>query len=552
MDAVIAYLNDVPLASLMLVVSLGFVVGRVSWRGVWVGTAASTLVVALLLGHLGLSLRGLYGEVLPPVTVGLFGFALFIYSVGFEAGPRFFASLTGRTGWRFVLAGALVNVLAVATAVGVGTALDLDASTVAGILAGALTSAPTYAAASEVAPQPDRLSVAFAVAYPVGFVGLVTVIQVLPRVWSAAPDPTRPSEDEDSRAGERRLRPQHGAPEVTRVYRAAREPALGVPLRELDLTHRTGGVIQRIRRGDELLMPHGASVLRKDDVLSVTGRVDELHRFEELVGPEEQDDLLGELHGTRRIEVTNPQVFGCTLAELDLIERFGVVAHRIESGETLIEPTARATVQKHDVVELVGEPEALGNAASYLGRLEPPATRTNIAIYAAGILLGVLLGNFTLRPLGVDFTLGLAGGLLIAGLVLGRFRRIGPFSANVPLAARQLVRDLGILLFVAEIGLGVGEQLTEGGGYALWQTALGGLVVMMVPLVAVLLLARHLFHMAPLDALGSVCGGMTSSAALVVLKRAAARNDPAVTFAAAYAVASVLVTMSGHVVVWLM
>jgi len=122
----------------------------------------------------------------------------------------------------------------------------------------------------------------------------------------------------------------------------------------------------------------------------------------------------------------------------------------------------------------------------------------------------------------------------------------------VPLAARQLVRDLGILLFVAETGLEAGAQLAAGGEYAVWKTALSSLAVMAVPLFTVLLLARFVFRMTTLDALGSVCGGMTSSAALVVLKRVAARNEPAVTFAAAYAVASVLVTMAGHVVVWLM
>jgi putative transport protein len=139
--------------------------------------------------------------------------------------------------------------------------------------------------------------------------------------------------------------------------------------------------------------------------------------------------------------------------------------------------------------------------------------------------------------------------LLLSGVVLGRLRQIGPFSAQVPRAARQLVRDLGILLFVAESGLEAGAHLAGVGTDIVWRSVAGGGFVVALSLVVSLFIGRRLLRLPPFEALGSVCGGMTSSAALVVLRRAAGPAEPAVSYAAAYAVASVLVTLAGQLVV---
>ena len=181
-DDAIDFLNQNPFACLMLVVAAGYLLGVPRWRGMSLGPAGGTLFVALFLGHFGLRLGGLYGEPKPAVTVGTFGFALFIYSVGFEAGAGFFATLRSTRGWRMVTVGVAVNVVAVLVAVVCGFWLELDASTTAGVLAGALTSAATLAAVSEVCPDPAALSVAFGLTFPFGLVGLVFLVQTLPRL----------------------------------------------------------------------------------------------------------------------------------------------------------------------------------------------------------------------------------------------------------------------------------------------------------------------------------------------------------------------------------
>ena len=164
----------------------------------------------------------------------------------------------------------------------------------------------------------------------------------------------------------------------------------------------------------------------------------------------------------RRVVVLASDAAGKTLAELDLARRCDCLVVGIERGEVHIEPSAGAHVQRGDVLEVVGRRGDVREAAALLGRLERPSYETDIGVYAGGIFLGLLIGRLGLDVFGVDFSFGVAGGLLVSGILLGRVRRFGPFHTHVPRAARQLVRDLGILLFVAETGVRAGGSSLAG------------------------------------------------------------------------------------------
>ncbi|MDH3591931.1 MAG: hypothetical protein OER88_08640, partial [Planctomycetota bacterium] len=191
-------------------------------------------------------------------------------------------------------------------------------------------------------------------------------------------------------------------------------------------------------------------------------------------------------------------------------------------------------------------------AAAELGRFERATDQTDIAVYAGGILIGLLLGSMHMRFAGLDWRLGTAGGLLLAGVVLGRLRKIGPFHAHVPQAARQLVRDLGILLFVAETGVRAGQSDLSGLRSVFWPTMASAVVVVSVPVLVAAFAGRWWLRLRAVDTWGGIGGGLTSSAALTTLRRAADGNGPALAYAASYAVASVLITVAGPVLVLLM
>ncbi len=548
MAELVRELNGVPLAGLMLVVALGFTLGRFSFRGFSLGPAGGTLLVALLAGAAGLSFREIYGEGRPLLTVGGFGFALFIYSVGFEAGPQFFSSLRGGPGWRFVLVGVTVSVLAVLAAVAAGRLFSLGGSITAGVLSGALTSAPTYAAAAEICSDRAALAVSFALTYPVGLAGVILLVQFLPRFFG------------DRLAGDLRFdaRPEDPdrlppGPEVTRAFRVEREGVLGRTLRELDLTHATGCYVTRLHRGTEVHIPHAGTMLELGDHVLARGRLDELRAFEALVGPEIYDEELRKRFSSpRRIAVTHRAAAGKTLAELRIPQRHRCLVTAVDRAGVAVEPSAELVILRGDVLEVTGPPGGVRAVAEELGRFEGPTNETDIAVYAGGIFLGILLGRARLTALGFPFTLGTAGGLLLAGVLLGRFRRIGPLSANVPAPARQLVRDLGILLFVAETGVAAGGSSHTGLHGLYWPTLAAAALVVLLPVLGAVFVGRRILHLNPAETWGSVGGGMTSSTALLAIRRAAESNEPALSYAAAYAVASVLVTVAGQVVVLLM
>ncbi|MEO1368874.1 MAG: TrkA C-terminal domain-containing protein, partial [Acidobacteriota bacterium] len=258
MAALIDLLNNLPLAGLMLVVALGFTLGRLEWRQTALGPAGGTLLVALFFGALGLDFQHLYSERDPRITVGAFGFALFMYSVGFEAGPRFFSSLREKKAWRFPFLAVLVNVLAVGTAWLVARAFGFEESVAAGLLAGALTSAPTYAAAREVCADPDALALAFGLTFPIGLVGLVWLTQALPRIMrdDLARD-ADPDDADDDEAGPR--------PILSRAFEVEDPRALDATLAELDLVRRTGCYVTRLHRDGQVWVPDGATRLHRGD-----------------------------------------------------------------------------------------------------------------------------------------------------------------------------------------------------------------------------------------------------------------------------------------------
>jgi putative transport protein len=542
----IEFINQMPLAGLMLVTALGFMLGRLNLRQMSLGPAGGTLFAALVLGYCGVSLDSLYGEGPRHLTVGTLGFVLFIYSVGFEAGPRFFSSIRTRNGWKFITMAFVVNGLAVGLCIVWAKLFKIDAATTAGMLSGALTSAPTYAAASQAGLDNTRLAVAFAIAYPIGLIGLVLLIQTLPAILrqDLSKDAGGPDEAED---------PPAGRGEITRGFLVNEPEVVDRKLSELQLTRKCGVVLTRILRDETLVIPDGETELQTGDRILAVGHIDELHKLERMIGPEtETEELFARMPAARRVIVSQRAVFGKALAELDFIRRHHCVVTHIERGTEDIDPGADVHLLRNDVVVIAGSRDNMRNLAAELGDFEPALNETNIAIYTGGIFLGLLIGSFHLHPLGLDFSLGTATGLLIAGLFLGWLGRIGRHSTHVPKPARQLVRDLGILLFIGETGIDAGANLMEGLSIAPWQTMAGAALTTATAVIGTLFIGARVLRLKSLDNWGSVCGGLTSSAALHALRTKADSNDVTISYAAAYAVGSVVATIAGQfIALWL-
>lgn len=551
MDELVAFVNDIPLAGIMLVVAAGWLLGRVEWRGIGLSPSGGVLLVALVLGFYGLNFDALYGASdggLPRMTIGTFGFALFIYAIGFEAGPRFFSALAG-SGFKFVVLALVANGLALGTVVGASYLFTLDSSSTAGALAGALTSTPALASASEVVPDVGQMSVAYALAYPWGQVGLLLMVAVIPRLMRRPLRGAQGNED----LGEGRVQTyEDAAADRTRSYVVESTEVDGKRLRDLGLPAKVGVIVTRIRRGKEVMLPGPNVELKLGDVVLCSGKLSSLEKLESLLGQETYDpELRRSIPAPRRIQVAKSVAVGATLADLNLPSRFNCVVVRVERGVEFLDPVGDLKLEHFDVLEIVGRNANIRDVANEVGYLEQANFETNIAIYAFGILAGLLVGYLSVRIGGVSLSIGSAGGLLLVGLLLGRFRRIGRFSANVPKAARQLVRDLGILLFISEAGVRGGEALVEGLQTSPYLILLTGFVCTTLTVLGTLVVGQKVLRMKALDSWGALCGGMTSTTSLEAVNRQAGNNDAVVGYAATYAVASVLITLAGQLAVTL-
>lgn len=551
MQTLIERLNALPLAGLLLVTAVGFSLGRVAIRGIGLGPGGATLLLALGLGHLGLGAGR--GEATEAIA-GL-GFALFIYSVGFDAAPRCATCFRSRLGWHFMAVAIVVNAAAVLATWGAARSLGLSPQAAAGLLAGALTSPQTFAAASRLSGDVAEISVVFALTFPLGLTGVVLLVQLVPRLVRS--DLTRgAASDDEEYLAEKRGRPRFsgGSPEVTRAFRVVEEAVVGKSLRALDLTHRTGCVLSRIHRAGscEVEIALAEAELARDDVVIATGRRDELQELQVLLGPEVFDQELEDpRYPTRRVLLRDRRLDGQTLAQADLSGTYSCLVLSIERGDLVLEPAGGVVLHRGDILEVVGPRQQVRALAQTIGRFEPRGQQTDIALYSGGIALGLILGQLSFEIGGVRLGPGPAGALLLVGLLLGSRRRLGPWRTYVPFEARQLVRDLGILLFVGVTGLRAGHHLEEGVAVVAPSLFVAGFLVNAVVVTVALLVARLLLRLSPLDAWGSLSGGLTSSAALMAVRRASDSNDAALSYVIAFAFASILATLAGPLLVFL-
>lgn len=538
------FFDHAPLAGFMLVVALGFSLGRLDLRGLSLGPAGGTLLVAVTLGALGLDFSHLYvAESQPRLTLGALGFALFIYSVGFEAGPRFFGAVGDPKGWRLVLVGVLTNLLALGTAVVLGRALGFSESMAAGLLAGALTSAPTYAAAVEVTGDASSLAVVFALTFPIGLVGLVTLTQVLPRLMGDDLRFVGSADEEEEDAATIR-------PVLRRAFEVQRSGAVGRTLAELDLPATTGCRVVQVHRGSAVMPPTASTRLQAEDHVMAAGRLEQLEAFEARIGPEVYDaELRRRLPSPRAVVVNHPQALGKTLRELPVLSQYHCLVTEVQRQEVSIEPSADLRLERDDVALIVGRAENVRAVARHLGEFERSTRETDLAVYSGGIVIGLFLGFLAKLFFHLD---AYAVGLLAAGIVLGRFRRIGPWSAHVPVAARQLVRDLGILLFIAETGVAAGGQHLDAVQGRVPELLAAAAAVLLVAACGTVFAGRRLLRLGPVETWGATAGGMTSSSALAALRRTTEASELAVAYAASYAIGAVFATLSGRWVVALM
>lgn len=542
-----------PLVALFLSVSLGYLLGKIKFGFFELGGVCGTLFVALAIGQLNVEI----GDDLKNMA-----FALFIFTLGYTAGPQFFANIRG--GWRF----GIFSVIEVVTAIGltlVFVALfQFDVGTAAGIFAGSATESAVVGTASEAITHMDlaggkvselqsNIATAYSLTYLFGMVGIIIFAsQIAPRLLGI-----------DLREEAEKIAQELGADEqefddsgfpifVERAFKVGGQA--GQHVQEIEDRFHWTLTVSAIQRDDKTFSPEMTETFREGDIIFLRGRRTAVVEASDSFGDEVAfHEPIGFEVATQEVVLLNKKALTPSLHDLGSIVapelRRSVFVKSIRRMDQTVPAYPRTKLQIGDILTLYGPAERLDEAAEILGKKMPEAHVTDYFFLGLGLVVGLLIGQLAITIKGIELTLGQGGGALIAGLVFGWINMRQPRLGSMPRAAASFAKEFGLAVFIAAIGLKAGpdalKQLKE---YGLILPLIG-LVVSVGPAFVSLIIGAKLMKIPAPILLGAIAGQHCSTPTLVAVIERTGNSTPVIGYTVTYAISNVLLPLMGSVIV---
>jgi putative transport protein len=542
---------------LFLALAIGTMLGRLRVRGFAIGATACTLIVAVLLGQFGTF-------VIPPLLKSIF-FGLFVFTIGYRSGPEFFASLSVQTLGQVALA-LVIGACGLLVILIFAYALHLGPGTAAGLGAGALTQTSMMGTAAGALEQfglsPDavrqeqaNIAAGYAVTYVCGYILVLLYVPLIAPRLMGANLKEEAAKLEAALSGGAASKPDQLLYRKFQVRAYQVATAAGRTVGEIEAQIGRRAVIERILRGGQDVEVDACSRLQGGDEILLAGPSAVIVAAASAIGPEiEGEHVMRSVPGqVLDVFVTARDLHGRTLQEI--VERLGN-AHgvflRALSRRDLEVPVGPGTrIYIGDVMTLVGLTKDLNRVVPNVGQAFRSSDKTDIAYLATGLAVGLLVGLLSLRIGSVPLTLGGGGGALVAGLVCGWLRARRPTIGAFPPTAQQSLIDLGLGGFVASIGLANGPAAVAAIQTHGFMLLGAGIVVTLTPLIVGTLFAHRVLRMNPVVVCGALAGAMTVDAAVSGACEVAESQTPVLGVAVPYAVANVLLTVLGPLIVGL-
>uniref|UniRef100_UPI003217C015 aspartate:alanine exchanger family transporter n=1 Tax=uncultured Draconibacterium sp. TaxID=1573823 RepID=UPI003217C015 len=507
--------------ALFLIVALGFIVGRIKVFGLSLDVSA-VIFVALVFGH--------YGIVIP-LDFQYLGLVLFIFTIGIQAGPGFFESFKKEGRQLASFASLLILIAGIVTVV-IISVFRIDTNIAVGLLTGALTSTPGLAAAIDYTGSP-LASIGYGVGYPFGVIGVILFIRFLPKILGTS---VKQAEDDYSS----KLKEEF--PEILRRnFIVENENVIGKSIGELRIRFMTKAVVSRVVHNGKAITPTPGLVLHKGDLIKAVGTEEALHNVELLIGPVTDEEIaLDPKYDVRSVLVTNKEVVNITVGKLNLLHTYNATITRIRRSGINISPSPNSKLQFGDKLVIASSKANMEMVAKIFGDDQKRLSDTDILPVALGIILGVLVGKISINLGSFSFSAGLTGGVLIVALVLSRIGKTGPVLWTMTGAANQLVRQLGLILFLAAVGTGAGAKIVETFNEYGIELFLYGAALTILPMLIAGLAGKLIFKMNILSLMGALSGSMTSTPGLAAADSMTDTNAHSIAYATVYPVAMVL------------
>lgn len=543
---------------LFLVVATGYAVGRWKVKGVGLGATASTLIVGLALSLWAAQGYGIKFQI-PEFASSIF-FNLFMFSVGMKVGPQFLSGLRRDAG-KFVFLAFFIPLAAFALILAVRAVFTFEPGLATGIMAGSNTATPGLGAArtaigaatlpqgTSVEDATSNMSTAFALAYCISMTLFILSMKLPDLLGRGTAEAAREFE-----ASLRRAAPLPGSaeeffggplPVTLRAYELERPGPVGHPLSEIRRAYPQVS-IERILRGGEILVPNDDLVLQAHDAVTIYGQVPRVIAAGERIGREVTDAQSRDVaRQTVDIVVDKKTAIGRALQDLASDAGHGLYLNAMFRGGEAYPATPDTRVRKGDVLRVTGGTWRTSILEREIGTVVRASLSTDVVTLAVGLLLGALLGLVSVRIGGARITLGTSVGLLLVGIALSTLRTYNPaLGGPFPEAARQLVEDLGLNVFIAILGINSGAGVVRAiSGGALLPIIVGTLVVGFVPAFVAFWIGRRLLHMNLALLMGAVAGGRCNSAGMRAASEASQSTIPAISYPVTFAIANVLLTL---------
>ena len=513
-----------------IVIALGIVLGKVKVWGISLGITW-ILFVGIICSHFGMQVDG---HILHFVQE--FGLILFVYSVGLQVGPGFFSSFR-KGGMTLNMLATGIVLLGVVTTYIIHVVTGLPITTMVGVLSGAVTNTPGLGAAQQAymdasGMEDSTIALGYAVAYPLGVVGIICSImlmRVLFRVNLEKENEALEREDTDKGSNA-----QQFSVRVT-------NPALfGKDLKEVTRLINRKFVFSRVYHEDDSIeLGSSETCLSAGDKLLVVAALQDIDAITAFLGErvEVEWEKLDKKLVSRRIAITKAAVNGKMLGEMKLRNCFGVNVTRVNRAGVDLVARPNLQLQIGDRLTVVGPEAAVNNVAKVLGNSLRRLREPNLVPIFLGIFLGIVLGSipFTFPGIPQPVKLGLAGGPLIIAILVSRFGPQYGLVTYTTMSANLMLREVGIALFLASVGLRAGngfvETIINQGGYA-W---IGyGVIITLVPLIIIGIIARAVYKVNYFTLMGLIAGSMTDPPALAYSNGVAGNDAPSVSYATVY------------------
>ncbi len=500
---------------LALVAVVGLWIGSIKVRGIGMGIGG-VLFGGIIVGHFvdnaGLTINADMLHVLQE-----FGLILFVYTIGIQVGPGFFSSLRV-SGLRLNLFAILIVLLGALVTAALHVFFAVPLPVILGIFSGAVTNTPALGAGQQIlsdlgmpTAQVDMMGMSYAMAYPFGICGILLTMWLVRLAFRINLEQEASQFEASCGSGQERLH--------TLNIRVENPNLDNLAIQDVPLLNSDSLVCSRLKRGDLLMVPSPATCLQNGDLLHLVGKERDLHDAQLIIGKEVTTSLStrGSDLRVERVVVTNERVLGKRIRDLNYKQRYDVVISRLNRAGVELVAGSGASLQFGDILTLVGRPGSIEAVSAEMGNAQQKLQQVQMLPVFIGIGLGVLLGSIPLFIPGFPaaLRLGLAGGPLIMAIILGRIGSIGRLYWFMPPSANLALRELGIVLFLAVVGLKSGgdflDTLVQGDGLS-W---IGyGVAITALPLLGVALLARLFTGINYLTLCGMLAGSMTDPPAL--------------------------------------